>query len=105
MLKNYFKIAVRGLFRNSLFSFINIFGLALSMSICLLVLMGLKDQLSYDQFHPQPERTYRVITQLTNKEGNAFRFASSPMPLATTLLTDYNLTDAITRLYTPGQQT
>ena len=105
MLKNYFKIAIRGMFRNSLFTFINIFGLALSMSVCLLVLMRLKDQLDYDRFQPQPDRTFRIITQLTNKEGNTFRFASTPLPLATTLSADYNFTEAIARLYTPGTQT
>lgn len=102
MLKNYFKIAVRSLFRNGLFTFINIFGLALSMSIGLLVLMRLKDRMNYDRFHPHSERTYRIITQATNKQGNTVEFASSPLPLSTALSANYNLTDGIARLYAPG---
>jgi putative ABC transport system permease protein len=105
MLKNYFKIAVRSLFRNGLFTFINIFGLALSMSIGLLVLMRLKDRMNYDRFHPHSERTYRIITQATNKQGNTVEFASSPLPLATTLSANYNLADGIARLYAPGKKT
>ncbi|MBD0352700.1 MAG: hypothetical protein ICV65_16255, partial [Flavisolibacter sp.] len=52
MLRNYFKIAIRSLSRNKLFSFITIFGLALSMSVCMMVMLRVKDQLSYDRFHP-----------------------------------------------------
>src|SRR4051812_11386333 len=100
MIKNYLKIAFRNLKRHKLFSFINIFGLALSMSICLLVLMHLKDQLSYDDFHPHPNRTYRIITALSNKEGNSFRFASSPLPLAAALSNNYDFIEQTTRIYT-----
>ncbi|MBD0293866.1 MAG: hypothetical protein ICV84_01500, partial [Flavisolibacter sp.] len=59
MLRNYFKIAIRSLSRNKLFSFITIFGLALSMSVCMMVMLRVKDQLSYDRFHPKGERVYR----------------------------------------------
>jgi len=102
MIKNYLKIAFRNLKRHKLFSFINIFGLALSMSICLLVLIHLKDQLSYDKFHPHPDRTYRIITELSNKQGNTFRFASSPLPLAATLSGKYDFIEQTTRMYTIG---
>jgi putative ABC transport system permease protein len=100
MIRNYLKIAFRNLKRHKLFSFINIFGLALSMSICLLVLIHLKDQLSYDDFHPHPGRTYRIISELSNKEGNTFRLASSPLPLAVTLANNYDFIEHTTRIYT-----
>lgn len=100
MLKSYFKIAIRNLSKDKLFSFINIFGLALSMSVCMMVLISIKDQLSYDKFHPNSDRTYRVITQLTNKQGSSYRFASSPLPLAAALTSDYNLIEKSLRLYT-----
>ena len=100
MIKNYLKIAFRNLKKHKLFSFINIFGLALSMSICLLVLMQLKDQLSYDDFHPHPSRTYRIITEVNNKQGNVFRFASSPLPLAATLSKNYDFIEKTVRIYT-----
>jgi putative ABC transport system permease protein len=102
MLKNYLKIAIRNLAKHKLFSFINIFGLALSMSVCMMVLINLKEQISYDKFHPSSDRTYRVITELINKEGSAYRFASSPLPLATSLTTDYNFIEKAVRLYNSG---
>ena len=104
MLKNYLKITFRNLLRNKTFSFITIFGLGLAMSVCLLVLMRLKDQLSYDTFHPHADRTYRIITQLTNQQGNRFRFASTPLPLATTLKKDYNFIESVAQLYTTGDR-
>ena len=79
MFFNYIKIAVRNFRRHKLFSFINIFGLALSMSVCLLVLLRIKDQVGYDKFHPLADRTYRITTTLTNKQGNTYRFATSPL--------------------------
>lgn len=99
MFRNYLKVAFRNLARNKVFSFINIFGLALSMSVCLLVIIHLKDQLSYDTFHPHPDRTYRIITDITDREGKDFRLASSPLPLANKLITDFGPVEAFTRIY------
>lgn len=68
----------------------------------MMVLINIKDQLSYDKFHPNSNRTYRVITELTNKEGSSYRFASSPLPLAATLTTDYKFIEKSVRLYNAG---
>lgn len=99
MFRNYLKIAFRNLARNKVFSFINIFGLGLSMAVCLLVILNLKDQLSYDTFHPHPDRTYRVIADVTNSEGKSWRLASTPLPLADKLTTDFGLVEHITHIY------
>lgn len=99
MIRNYIKIVIRNLVRNKTFSFINIFGLGLSMAVCLLVIVHVKDQLSYDKFHPQPDRMYRIITDVTNKEGNDFTLASTPLPLADKLTTGFNLVESYVRLY------
>ncbi|MBC7848413.1 MAG: ABC transporter permease, partial [Chitinophagaceae bacterium] len=104
MFRNYIKIAVRTLMKNKLFSFINIFGLALSMAICMLVLLRVKDQLSYDKFLPQTDRTYRIISQLTNKQGTDYRFATSPLPFLGNLTANYNLIENAIRIYRPGTQ-
>lgn len=81
MLRNYLKIALRTLGRHKLFSFINIFGLALSMSVCMIVMIRIKDQLSYDKFHPKADRTFRILSEVSNKKGDQFRMASTPLPL------------------------
>jgi len=62
MLKNYIKIALRQLWQHKLFSALNIFGLATSMSVCLLLIMILSDQYSYDAFHEKGDHIYRVIS-------------------------------------------
>lgn len=99
MFFNYIKIAWRNITRQKLFSFINIFGLALSMSIGLMVLVRLKDELSYDKFHPNPSSTYRVISQVTDKSHNTFRLASTPMPLADALQKNNGFIQYTTTLY------
>lgn len=99
MLTNYFKIAWRNINRQKLFSFINIFGLALSMSIGLMVLVRLKDELGMDKFHPYPGRTYRLISQVTDNAHSTFRLASSPIPLAASLQKDNAFIEQATTIY------
>lgn len=101
MLKNYFKIAIRNLSKHPLFSFINIFGLALGMCIGLLVILRLQDEFSYDRFHPAPGRTFRIISDVINSDGGGFRLASTPLPLAGTLKDNYAFVENTAQVY-PG---
>ena len=80
MIQNYLKIAIRNLLRNKVFSFINIVGLAVSMSVCLLIINIIADQKSYDKFHLNKDRIYRVMTH--GKNGNNFKTATTALPLA-----------------------
>lgn len=91
MIKNYITIAWRNLLRNKSFSIINIAGLAFSMSVCLLIILIIKDQYSYDSFHPNKERIYRIHTRGAN---GGFLTASSALPLAEKLTTDYEGVEA-----------
>ena len=56
MLKNHFRTAWRNLTRNKVFSFINIFGLALGLTCALLILLWVRDERSYDGFHQHKDR-------------------------------------------------
>lgn len=103
MIRNYIITAWRSLLKNRLFSFINIFGLALSMCVGMMVMVQLADTFSYDTFHPHPERTFRVISEITNHEGQQWTFASSPLPLLQTLAADSDLFEASVNFY-PGVQ-
>ena len=87
MFQNYLKIALRNLFRNKVFSLINIIGLAVSMSVCLLIINLIADQKNYDQFHVNKDRIYRVMTH--GKNGNEFQTASSALPLAQKLKKEF----------------
>jgi len=64
MLKNYFKIAFRNLWRHRAFSFINIMGLTVGMSACFLIFLYVKFELSYDSIHTKADRIYRVIADI-----------------------------------------
>lgn len=97
MFRNYFKVGFRNILKYRTFSFINIFGLALAMSVSMLILMMLADQNRYDQFHEKKERIYRI---LSDYEGSKQAYATSPQPLAETL-NEYPIVEATTQLI-PG---
>ena len=64
MIKNYFKIAFRNLWRHKVFSFINIMGLTVGMTACFLIFLYVKFELSYDSFHTKSDRIYRVVSDI-----------------------------------------
>ena len=88
MLLSYIRIAIRNLRRNRLISFINIFGLGLAMSVGLMELVIVQDALSYDNFHPYPDRTYRIISSYRQNDGQHWKLASTPLPLRDALAAD-----------------
>lgn len=63
MIKNYFKIAWRSLWKNKTASFINISGLSVGLTCCLLMVLYLNHELSYDKFHEKGDRIVRVIME------------------------------------------
>lgn len=69
MLKNYFKIALRNLAKNPGYSFINIFGLALGITAFILILLFINHELSYDKYHEESDRIYRVSREWFNRDG------------------------------------
>jgi putative ABC transport system permease protein len=64
MIKNYFKIAFRNLWKNKVFSFINIMGLTVGMTACFLIFLYVKFELSYDAFNSKADRIYRVVSDI-----------------------------------------
>lgn len=70
MFKNYIKIALRSMLRHRLFTAINIIGLAISMSVGLLMITFISDLWSYDSFHENKDRIFRVTT--ANQDANGF---------------------------------
>ncbi len=104
MLKNYLKIAWRNLAKHKMFSALNIFGLATSMSVCLLLIMILTDQYSYDNFHENGDRIYRVITN--KKEKNISikvpDLATTSLNLAEPLKEVPSLIEKVTRVVQVG---
>ena len=68
MIKNYLKIAFRNIKKHKAYSFINISGLAIGMACCLLIVLHIQDELSYDAFHVNADRIFRVVTS-TSGDG------------------------------------
>jgi putative ABC transport system permease protein len=89
MLKNYFKIAWRNLWKHKLFSFINIFGLGLAIPFALLSLMQVQSAYENDNFHPYPNSTYRITTDVTDNTGSKIKYALSPQSVTEQLQQNY----------------
>jgi len=69
MLKNYLRIAVRNFAKYKFISFINLFGLTIGLSCCLLILTYILHETSYDKYNPQASRIYRVTRSFNNDQG------------------------------------
>ena len=70
MIKNYFKIAWRNITRHKIYTVINIFGLALGICACITIYLITKFDLSFDKFHPDGNRVYRIVGELQNDKGD-----------------------------------
>ncbi|GAB3914082.1 ABC transporter permease [Larkinella knui] len=97
MIRSYFKIAVRHLIKNRVYSFINIGGLALGIACCLLIAMYVYDELSYDRFNTNYDHIYRLVEKQKQPEG-IFDVAATPGPLAGTIIKDFPEVERVTRV-------
>ncbi len=104
MIKNYLKTALRNLLRQKSYSIINIGGLAIGMSVCILILSYVFFELSYDKFHEKSDQIYRVgVDALIG--GNTMNLAVTSAPMGVALREDYPEVIANTRFtYGGGQE-
>ncbi len=98
MLKNYLKIAIRNLLKHKAYSFINLAGLAIGIACCVLIMLYVREELSYDRFHENAGRIYRV--------GNEGQFGSeiwkggrTSHPLAPALVQEFPEVQRAVRFY------
>ena len=89
MLRNYFKIAVRNLLNSKFYSLINLFGLSIGIACCLLILIYINDELTYDKFNGKSDRIYR-LNEFIETEGSGERSSSVPFPVGPTLQDEYS---------------
>ena len=101
MIRNYLKIALRSLRKNKLYSFINIFGLALGITSSLLIMLYVKDELSFDKFNKNAGRIYRVNSDIVFG-GTHFHLAVAQDPLAATLMREYPQVESACRFREQG---
>jgi len=88
MIKNYLKTALRNLYKHKGYSLINILGLAIGMASCLMILMYVNHELSYDSFNEKADRIFRVSGSF-RWGGRDFDIAVNAAPVAQTLINDF----------------
>jgi len=98
LLWNYFKIALRRIRRQKGYAFINIAGLALGLTCCILIFFWVQHELSYDRFHENADRIFRVLRVWP--ESNEYG-PEGPGPLGPTLKADYPEIIDVARLFPP----
>lgn len=98
MIKSILTSALRNIFRNQSFSFINLIGLSISMSLGLLIILVVKSQYSFDGFHQEANSIYRINTEAIRTNGGTEPYASVPLAIATALQDEYAYADEMVRL-------
>ena len=88
MIKNYFKTAWRNLMKNKVFSFINILGLTIGITVCMMIFLFIMNEFSVDRFHKNSDRIYRVMRGFEN-EGKQGSVSYLSGPYAPALLNDF----------------
>jgi putative ABC transport system permease protein len=97
MLKNYYKVAVRNILKYKLFSAINILGMTIGITSCLMIILYVTHELSYDKFHADADRIYQV--GLNGKIGGQdIRVSNTCPPMAEALVADIPEVEAATRI-------
>jgi putative ABC transport system permease protein len=95
MLKNYLKIAYRNLVRHKFYSLINIFGLSLGITCCILILTYIGYERSYDGYHKNADDIYRIASR-TTISGQTSELARTPAPVGPTMVQDFpEVVDAV----------
>jgi len=90
MLKNYFLLAIKNLKKQKIFSLINIMGLTVGITCCLMIFLFIKHEFSYDNFHSKGKDIYRVVrVSDMNRNGNVQDIAWVSGPYAAALRNDY----------------
>ncbi|MET0462240.1 MAG: ABC transporter permease [Chitinophagaceae bacterium] len=97
MLKNYFKVAWRNLWKNKSFSLINILGLALGIASALLIIFHVKEELNYDKGFSNAGRIYRVTQEGLGNDTR--QWAATPFPLGAMLQKDFPEVEQVVRLH------
>lgn len=97
MLKNYLKIAWRSLLKNKVFSFINVFGLSIGLTCCILITLYIVNETSYDKYHKNGDSIFRVGTVFID-QGIEEKGANSSAPLGKMLQAEYPEIQASARI-------
>lgn len=98
MIKNFFVTAIRNIKRDFLSTLINVTGFTFGITCCILILVFIQNEMSYDNFHVNIDRIYRLNMKF-NVGANKFNVDMAPIPLAEELVSEYPEVNASTRLF------
>ena len=101
MFKNYLKVAARNLRKHKMYSLINILGLAVGIAASVLIFLYVADEISYDGFHANADRIYRLTADWSNKGDSKIHQLGTPSILARTIRDKYPQAEAVTQLCGP----
>ncbi len=99
MYRNYLKVTVRNLMKHKGFSLLNVLGLSVGITACLLIIIHIQNQIIYDQTNPEASKIYRAVNQWGNEAGQYG--SSTPARLVSTLINDYPEVVGGTRIQGP----
>lgn len=100
LISNYLKIGLRKIKRQKSYSLINVTGLAVGLACCAVIILYVTNELSYDHYHKDADRIYRVATHMINSVGE-FRHVTSPAPLGPELKANYPQLESAVRVVPP----
>ncbi len=80
MIRNYFKIALRNLVKNKIYSLVNIISLTLGLTVMLLVYLYVQDDLSFDRFHENGNQIYRLVQDVKDVDGREGKMGNTGLP-------------------------
>src|ERR1700743_3065978 len=101
MIRNYFKIAWRNLYKYKVFSVINILGLAIGVAAFWMITLYVTDELSYDRYNTKADRIFRIVEH-GNWNGGSFNIPLTSPPFAPALKNDYPEVEDAVRLDAEG---
>jgi putative ABC transport system permease protein len=99
MIKNYFKVAIRYLLRNKGYTAINILGLAIGITCCVLILLFVRSEFSYDKFHKKSDRIYRAWVREHYEDQDDIIDMITPLPLAGALQSSFAEIESTCRVF------
>ena len=99
MLRSYLNIALRTLIRNRSFTVLNVLGLSVGVAAALLLFMAVRYELSFDNFHPDGDRIYRVVRKQVYANGNEDFTRGNPLPVVAALKVDIPQFEAIVPVF------
>jgi putative ABC transport system permease protein len=102
MIKNYFIIAIRNFLKNRAYTTINVLGLSLGLTACIVIFLVIDYDLSFDKFHSRYGRIYRIVQDFRSASGIAYS-AVTPYPLAKAFRNDFPDVPLVTQIHYQGE--